>query len=192
MKQMNIKSMKKSRKIGLLAGVFFAATTLLAGTAYAAASTAIINAGTLAISAPTVANFAGVTLDGTSKSTTAAMGTFTVTDARGSGAGWNVTVQATQMTTGGGTPKLLALGSISMPQPTVAKVAATSGAVPSLTAGPYLIDVASPLKISSAAADGTGMGSYLFTPGNLTLNLPASVYAGTYTSTITVSIVAGP
>jgi hypothetical protein len=36
------------------------------------------------------------------------------------------------------------------------------------------------------------MGSYTFTPTNLTLSIPANAYAGTYTSTVTVSVVTGP
>ena len=141
------------------------------------------------ITTPTVANFGGVTLNGTAQTTTASVGTFTVTDARGTGVGWNVTVQATQFTMTGHT---LPMNSISMPAPTVAKIDSTSGNTPSITTGPYLIDNASAVKITSAAADGTGMGSYTFTPGTLTLSIPANAYAGTYTSTVTVSVVTGP
>ena len=188
MKKISLKGMKRSHKIGLLAGVFFAATALLGGTAYAA-STVVITGGTLAVSTPTIANFTGVTLDGTAHTTTATFGNFTVYDSRGTGVGWNVTVQATQMTATGHT---LAMDSISMPAPTVAKIDTTSGATPSITTGPYTIDHASAVKIASAAADGTGMGSYTFTPSPITLSIPASAYAGTYPSTITVSVVTGP
>ena len=188
MKKISLKNMKRSRRVALLAGVFFAATTLLAGTAYAATSTVVLTAGTLSLSAPTVGNFGTVTLDGSAKTTSATVSTFSVNDARGSGAGWNVTVQATQFTMTGHT---LPMGSIAMPAPTVAKADATSNAVPSITAGPYVIDSASAVKISSAAVD-SGMGSYNFTSGNLTLTIPANAYAGTYSSTVTVSVVTGP
>lgn len=102
-----------------------------------------------------------------------------------------MTVQATQFTATGHT---LPMNSISMPAPTVAKIASTSGNTPSITAGPYLIDNAGAVKIASAAADGTGMGSYTFNavPSTLTLSVPANAYAGTYTSTVTVSVVTGP
>jgi hypothetical protein len=190
MKRISLKNMK-SRRIGLLVGVFFAATAVLGGTAYAATSV-VLSAGTLTITTPSVANFGGLTLNGAAQTTTAALGTFTVTDARGSGIGWNVTVQATQFTAGSHT---LAMNSISMPAPTVAKADATSGNVPTIATGPYLIDNATAVKISSAAVDattGNGMGSYTYTPGNLTLSVPANAYAGTYTSTVTVSVVTGP
>jgi hypothetical protein len=187
MKRTSLKNMRKTRRIGLLVGVFFAATAILGGTAFA--TTAVLNGGTLAVTTPTVGDFTGVTLNGSAQSTTASMGTFNVIDARGTGVGWNVTVQATQFTMSGHT---LPMDSISMPAPTVAKIAATSGNTPSITTGPYLIDDASAVKITSAAADGTGMGSYTFTPGALTLSIPANAYAGTYTSTVTVSVVTGP
>ena len=45
------------------------------------------------------------------------------------------------------------------------------------------------LKVLSAAA-GTGMGTYDFTP-DFQLALPASVYAGSYTASMTVSINSG-
>ena len=187
-KRISLKSMNRTRRIGLLVGVFFAATTILGGTALAAASV-VLTGGTLTVTTPTVADFAGVTLNGSAQSTTASMGTFNVTDARGTGVGWNVTVQATQFTMTGHT---LPMDSISMPAPTVAKIANSSGNLPSLTSGPYPIDHASAVKITSAAADGTGMGSYTYTPGALTLSIPANTYAGTYTSTVTVSVVTGP
>lgn len=190
MKRITIKSMKRTRTIGLLVGVFFAATAILGGTALAA-STVVLSGGTLTLTTPAVGNFTGVTLNGSAQSTTASMGTFTVTDARGTGVGWNVTVQATQFTMAGHT---LPMNSISMPAPTVAKIDNTSGDTPSITTGPYLIDNASAVKITSAAADGTGMGSYTFNaiPSTLTLSIPANAYAGTYTSTVTVSVVTGP
>ena len=188
MKRISFKTMKRTRRIGLLVGIFFAATTILGGTAFAATSV-VLTGGTLNITAPSVGNFTGVTLNGTAQTTSATMGTFSVVDSRGTGVGWNVTVQATQFTATGHT---LPMGSISMPAPTVAKTDATSGGTPSINSGPYLIDSASAIKIATAAADGTGMGSYQFTPSSLTLSVGANAYAGNYTSTVTVSVVTGP
>jgi hypothetical protein len=191
-----------------------AVTAVAASTVFAAAQTpaafaaddsnVTVTGGSLSITNPTVGDFTGVTLDGTAKSTTATFAGFSATDARGTGAGWNVTAQASQfaewdssLNDGAGGyvdgGKTLALGSLSMPAPTVAKADTTSSAVPSITAGPYAIDAASAVKIASAAANGTGMGSYDFTQGgNLTLSIPASAYAKAYRSTVTVSVVTGP
>lgn len=144
---------------------------------------------------PTVPNFGGVTLDGVAKSTTATMTAFEVNDSRGTGAGWNVTVQATRFAEHNGTiyavgGKQLALNSLSMAAPTVAQDGTTS-ASPTLTSGPYTVDTGSAVKIASAAAD-TGMGKYDFSSSLLTLSIPSSAYAKTYRSDVTVSVVSGP
>ena len=145
--------------------------------------------GSLNITTPTVSDFGPLTLNGSALNTTASMGTFDVSDSRGTDQGWNVTVQATRLTSGTHT---LPLGSLWMPQPTVTKDTLTSSDPPDILPGPYAIDVASPVKIASAPDDGSGEGAYTFTIGDLTLNPPASAYAGTYTTTVTVSVISGP
>jgi hypothetical protein len=155
----------------------------------ATASLAYTYVGSLSVSTPTISDFAGITLSGTVRTTTATMGAFTVTDSRGAGAGWNVTVQASQFTSGS---HMLPLGSISMPQPSVVKGTPQSTGLPTILTGPWAIDSAGAIKIASAAADGSGQGSYIFTTGLLTLSVPANTYAGTYTSTVTVSVITGP
>jgi hypothetical protein len=137
-----------------------------------------------------------VTLNGSAQTVAAAMDAFSATDGRGSGAGWNVTVQATRFSevsagaivVGG---KQLPASSLTMPAPTVAANGTTSAA-PTITAGPYTLDAGSAVKIASAAVD-TGMGTYDFTQGgNLSLSVPSTAYAKTYQSTVTVSAVTGP
>jgi large repetitive protein len=155
----------------------------------ATATSAYTYVGRLDLTNPSVGDFGGLILNGAVQTTTAAMGTFTVTDSRGTGVGWNVTVQATRLTAGVHT---LPWGSISMPQPSVAKGTPQSTGLPNIPAGPYAIDSLSAIKIASAAAGGSGEGSYIFTTGLLTLSVPASVYAGTYTSTVVVSVITGP
>lgn len=139
----------------------------------------------------TVSDFAPVTLDGTTKTTTATMSDFSVTDA--GGAGWHVTVQATQFrefdvvagqyVTGGRT---LPAGSLTMSAPTVTPAAASI----TVPAGPHAIDGAS-VQLASAAAGTTG--TYDFTQGGpLTLALSASAYARTYRSEVTIAVASGP
>ena len=164
----------------------------------AAASDVAVSGGSLAFTAtPAAADFTAVTLDGTAQTTTAAVEAFEVNDARGTGDGWNVTVQASQMTewdTAGGayvaSGKTLPTSSLAMSAPTVAADGTTSTA-PSVTAGPYTIDSGSAVKVASAAGD-TGMGKFDFSATTLTLSVPASAYAKTYRSDVTVSLNTGP
>lgn len=197
---MNAKA-NKSAKSGLKMLAIMAGVLLIAGMMASTASASMdptnitINGGTLNISAMTVGDFAPVTLTGSVTNVTAGMTPFTLTDARGLGAGWNITVQATQFReylAGAyvGSGKTLATSSLSMPQPTVA-ANGTSSAVPTITSGPYTIDSGSAVKIASAAAD-AGMGAYNFSPEDLTLSIPANAYATTYRSEVTVSAVSGP
>lgn len=197
------------RNLGRFAATSIAATAVIATSfapsAFAADATDVtVTGGSLGITVdPTVGNFTAVTLDGTAKTTTASFDGFEVNDARGTGAGWNVTVQATQFAewdsalnagaggyvTGG---KTLAQNSLSLAAPTVAADGTTSAA-PSITAGPHNVDAASAVKIASAATN-AGMGKYDFTQATtpLTLSIPTSAYAKTYRSTLTVSTVTGP
>lgn len=138
----------------------------------------------------TVSDFAAVTLDGTAKTTTATMSDFSVTDT--AGAGWHVTVAATQFqefdvgagqhVTGG---KNLPAGSLTMPAPTVSPAGGIT-----IPPGPYAVDGAT-VQLASAATGTTG--TYDFTHGGpLTLTLPASAYARTYRSEVTIAVASGP
>lgn len=152
--------------------------------------------GTLTITNPLVADFAGVTLDGTAQTRTATLAGFSVTDSTVPGAGWNVTVQATQFKeyaagayVAGG--KTLPAGSLTMPAPTVT-ANGTSSPPPTIQAGaPWAIDAAGAVKIASAAV-GEGLGQYDFSAVALSLTAPPSAYARTYRSDVTVSAVTGP
>lgn len=172
-----------------------AAMVAVGGSAIAAPTDATVSGGTLSMTAPTVANFTAVTLNGTAQTTAAAVGTFSVDDATGSGAGWKVTAQGTQfaeyaagayVTSG----KTLATGSLALSAPTVAANGTTS-ASPIITAGPYTIDSGTAVKVASAAADG-GMGKYDFAATEMTLSVPASAYAKTYRSDVTVTVASTP
>lgn len=184
-----------------LAGV--AALAVPAASAAADPADLVISSGSL--SSPTVAvgNFGAITLNGAAQTSNATMDAFSVTDGRGTGGGWNVTVQATRFAeydaaanAGVGayvvSGKMLPTSSLTMAAPTVAANGTTSAA-PAITTGPYTLDGAGAVKIAGAAID-TGMGTYNFTTGTskLTLSVPSSAYAKTYRSDLTVSVVAGP
>ena len=197
---------------GRLAGVAVALTALAVGAAAPAAYAAgdntdvTVTAADLTLGTIAIDDFTGVTLDGTVNSTTTTMAAFDVNDSRGTGAGWNVMIGATEFAewdstlnagAGGYVPsgKTIGASRTSMATATVAKADATSSTEPTMTAGAYTLDAGSAVKIASAATDGTGMGSYTITPGGsngVALTVDADTYAKTYRSDVTVTLATGP
>lgn len=185
---MNIRQTTKRLAISTIA-----ATALLsaafAPSAFAADDTSVtVTGGSLSITNPAAGDFGGVSITGVAQTTDATLEEFSVSDLRGSGAGWHVMAQASRFTAPGAI--LLAVGSLSMPQPSVLSPETTS-ADPTFTASPpYIIDNGA-VQIASAALN-AGMGEYDFTPGDFTLSLPADVRAGVYASTVTISVITAP
>ena len=152
----------------------------------AVTATTCATAGPLSITPVPAGDFASRGVTGAAQTTTADLDAFSVSDPRGTGAGWYVTAHATRFT--GAALRQLATGSLSMSAPGVTPVGTSS---PTVAAGPYTIDDGSPVSIAMAAA-GAGMGTYFFAATTLTLALPADVFAGAYASTITISVVSAP
>jgi X-Pro dipeptidyl-peptidase len=197
-------------RLALLCGVlavssFFAATNAQA--ASGGATSAVLAAGTLSVTGAAPGTFSA-TLNGSDQTVFGTLATYQAVDSRGTGAGWNITFQATQFAcanpTDAGCPvggDTFATSSLLMAPPTVACHAGFTcsgkGAVPTISiAANTAIDAGSAVKVASAALN-KGMGTYDFTPGtistgNLQLTIPASAYATTYHSTLTVSAVSGP
>jgi hypothetical protein len=186
--------MKIRRGARLLFASTAAASTMFAAALTPAAfaaddTTATVTGGSLSITNPLAANFEGRSITGLAQTTTADLATFSVSDLRGTGAGWHVIAQASAFSTSSGTIRTLAAGSLSTPALTVASPS-TGSADPTMATGPYVLDNGA-LQIASAALD-TGMGTYDFSAATLTLALPADVFAGTYSSTITISVLTAP
>lgn len=140
-------------------------------------------------SAPSVA-FPGVTLNGYDATTTANVA-FTLSDETGSASGWNLSATSTTLTSGSHTLPVTATtvtgasvsaarGNCSLPTNGVSYPVTLPAAVTAPTAVPLY-----------RAAAGTGEG-----PSDVTLTakiaVPANSYAGTYSSTWTVTISSGP
>lgn len=181
-------------------------TTLLAlGAAiptFASGETGVtVSGGTLSGGAMTFANFTGVTLNGTQQTTTASWSIADISDARGSGAGWNQSLTLAQLkeydTTAGSyvlNGKALATSSVkATTAPTITAKDSTSS--PTSTITPIALnaglDTGSAVKLLSAAVDG-GMGSYTFGSLGATLTIPANAYAKTYKTDATISLNTGP
>jgi hypothetical protein len=74
----------------------------------------------------------------------------------------------------------------------VAPAAGTTSPSPTIADGaPYTIDDGSPVTIATAGTD-EGMGSYDFSATTLTLTVPASAYADTYSSDVTITFAVTP
>lgn len=165
--------------------------TLFSTSSLAAETGAELTGGDVSLSTVTAASFGVITLDGTTQTFQAPLNTFDVTDARGTGAGWNVSVVAGQFTdsTSG---RIMDAGSLAIDAPAVNLKDAGSSALSTITQAGGVLDNGTGVKLLSAAVDG-GMGSYTVDPASMTLTLkPGKVYAGNYTSTVTVSLTTGP
>ena len=170
-----------------------AAALVLAAVATAATITAtatVTGAGSVSLASGATTSLAS-TLDGTDQTVTYQL-PLTVVDARGTGGGWNLTITSTTFTTG---TRSLAPNASSL---TTVASACNAGstctnptssitlpvAVPAATTAPTAV------KFFNSAAY-TGMGSFTVTP-TVSVSIPGNAYAGTYTSTVTVAVAAGP
>ncbi len=136
---------------------------------------------------------------------------YTVSDATGTGLGWNVTFQASQFTCTVGTDSGCQANmttlpwdslSIAPPSATCASGSTCTGAPSTSISANTAVDTGSgttagaAVKVLSAAAL-AGIGSYTVTPGTigtgqLQLAIPGNALATTYHSTLTVTVNSGP
>jgi hypothetical protein len=173
------------------------AVGLLIAAAPAGATTAseTLTAGTLGFgTTPGSVTFPATTLNGQDKTVTASQ-PLDIADATGSGAGWNITATST----------LFKSGSYSLPAGSTtigtAPAAPTCDSNVTCTPGgsttvafPYTLPAAATAPTATKmfnAPAGTGMGDQTVTP-TWTLAIPGNAYAGSYTSTWTVSLVSAP
>lgn len=166
-----------------------AATAAVAGNVTATAS--ITGGGSLALSHGSAATVSS-TLDGTDQNATYTL-PLSLSDIRGTGAGWNVTVTSTLFSDGSG--HAFPAGTSSVTGVTSACVSGGSctSATNSVTY-PLTVPAASTapaaVKLFNAAA-GTGMGRFTLTP-TFAVAIPGNAYAGSYASTVTLAAVSGP
>ena len=138
--------------------------------------------------APAIADFSAATLNGTPQLTSVTVDPFTIVDATGSAAGWNVTLTVADLVNAGA-GDTIAASNISMSAPVVTGAGASSltGVTGNASAGGF----AAGEKIVIATA-GNGLGTYLVSPRILKLTVPVTGQAGTYTSVATIAVNSGP
>jgi hypothetical protein len=163
--------------------------------AYATTASETLTAGSLGfVSAPGNVTFPGTTLDGTNHTVTVAQA-FDVGDATGSGSGWNITATSTTFTAGSKTLPTNATTIASAPATPTCDASVTCTAGGSTTVSyPYTLPAGTTAPTATKAYNApanTGMGDQTVTP-TWTLTIPANAFAGSYSSTWTVSLVSGP
>ena len=110
-----------------------------------------------------------------------------VVDARGTGAGWNLTVSATNFSDGSG--HTLAPGTITGASAVCKAGNSCTAATSSGITYPLTVN-GTAAKLFNAALN-TGLGKIDVTP-TFAVSIPGNAYAGTYTSTVTLASVIGP
>jgi len=181
----------KSRLIiflGLAAAALALALAAIAGTVTATAT--VTGAGALSLSSGATATVSD-TLDGTDQTVNYTL-PLSMTDARGTGTGWNLTVTSTTFNTGTHTLATSASSIASVSSACV--VGGTCTSPTSSISYPLTIPAAASaptaVKLFNAAAN-TGLGRFTITP-SINVSIPGNSYAGSYTSTLTIAAVSGP
>jgi hypothetical protein len=168
--------------IGIAALALVATTAALAGTLTTTAT--ITGASGISLNAPATAAFSKV-LDGTDQSATysPAIG---IVDARGTGAGWKLTVAATTFSDGTHT---LAPGTITGATQACHAGSSCTAASNSITGYPLTLGTTAASVFNAALL--SGLGQIDLTP-TFSVAIPGNAYAGTYTSTVTLAATTGP
>jgi hypothetical protein len=191
---------RRKALLGVLATTAMAALAA-PGAALASGSTTSITltGGSLAFStSPSASDFASTALTGAQQTVRTNFATWAVNDARGTGAGWHVTFQASQFTGPGGTPPTLPLSSLSLSEPAVMTPnLGNLATAPTVQCTPScVLDSGSAASIAKAATS-AGQGTWTMNQtnllgGDLALTIPPNAAADTYTSTLTFTLATGP
>ncbi|MGH2982582.1 MAG: WxL domain-containing protein [Solirubrobacterales bacterium] len=193
----NLSSPARRIRIGLAGAACALAACVLPASALGTTDTTqfSVSAGSLAFDAdPNVPDLPGLTLSGQAQTVNAQMANFTIEDASGTGAGYNVTVagdsaagkspvfkQYNTVTQTYGTAALLANSlTLTSTGADFSGIGGTTGTKPSHQCGSgCFVDSASPVEVVSAAA-GTGMGTWAttgYSASSLALAAPSTLQA---------------
>jgi hypothetical protein len=174
--------------LSFAAAVLVLAAVAIAGTVTATAT--VTGAGSLSLSNGSTATLSD-TLDGTDQTVNYTL-PLTMTDARGTGTGWNLTITSTTFTTGSHTLATTASSIASVSSSCVAGGTCTNptNSITYPVTVPAAATAPAAVKLFNAAVN-TGMGRFTITP-SINVTIPGNSYAGSYTSTLTVAAVSGP
>lgn len=166
-----------------------------AGTTVSVPVTVNVVGGDLQVGAAGAIEFPSVTLDGSDVDAQAAAApSFTLVDARGTGEGWNLTLQSTDLTDG---EKSIDASNFLF-NPTGGSITAVKGQSIDVTNGPKesnagAVSLDTPRKVVTTS-QGYGKGKYTYEPASpgFQLHVDASTLTGSYTGTVTATVASGP
>jgi len=145
-----------------------------------------LNGGSLSVATSPV-DFGTLSLTGLEQTIDTQPFPWIAADARGTGAGWNVTVSSTDFASAGGT---IAVDNSKIRVQDSNVVTVSGNTAPTSQVTTYQPLSTSPLAVLSAAI-GNGKGTYDFTP-DMRQIVPADIAPGSYEAFLTVSINSGP
>lgn len=191
--------MRRFKHITMSIGASLVLTMILATSTFASSfstslpSTGItgnVDAGTLTTTISDAHFTSHITIDGTAQIAHLVL-PISVHDLSGTGAGWNLTITSTTLTTSVGSHKLdtsastiASIGQTKLTGNDLSQVGSDLSAVPAADTAPTAVKL---FSTDSAS----GMGTYTITPA-IEIAIPAEAYAGTYSSTYTIAVVSGP
>ena len=175
---------------GLAVAALVFTAVAFAGNVTATATVSAGNSGNLSLSLPSNPSISD-TLDGTDQTANYSLG-LGLSDVRGSGAGWNLTITSTAFTDG-----THSLASTASAITGVSSGCVSGGSCTSPTNSlsypltvPAAASAPAAVKLFNAAAN-SGMGRFTVTP-TIDVTIPGNAYAGSYSSTVTIAAVSGP
>jgi len=175
--------------VGIGAAALILVSAAVAGTITATAT--VTGAGSLSLANGSTATLSD-TLDGTDQTVGYTL-PLTVVDARGSGAGWNLTLTSTTFNDGAGHTLSTSASSVASVAMSCNSGGTCTNATNSITypvTVPAGTTAPAAVKIFNSAAN-TGMGRFTITP-TINVAIPGNSYSGSYSSTLTVAAVSGP
>ncbi len=186
----NLFTEKKSRRMKM-GGIGIALLLLLAVATTSFAQSDVtgsltVTGGSLTMATADNPAFPGITLDGTTQSVSDAID-IDVKDLRGTGDGWHLEVTSTTFTDGSHT-----LPTTAMTITGVTSACDGTACTDPTNGNTYAITVPADTVAPTAveffeATTATGLGDFTITP-TFSLSVPATTYAGTYNSTVTLTI----
>lgn len=170
-----------------------AVLALMAAVAFAESASVTITGGSLT-STPANVTLSGVTLDGTDQTATSTADSWQIVDARGTGAGYCLTIDSTDFSDGSHTIDISQTDQEFKIQILDVDTVCNVGDCTNMPASQVSTQTAittnpTTLNILSAATD-EGMGDYNYDP-DFELEVRAETYAGSYTATITITANSG-